>query len=323
VLLLAVVSYAAWHFGSAGPADDPTAKKSKITEVIADHAGSEAHGVMTAAENPDATQAVGAASDHVMPPTNADNTVEAQTAADERLDTGENIIGKSTAGKIQESQGYSQPDSPQNAVKDIPEGTRETDSDPAMVVASADITETDTRQVPDRPMPDQTMQAEPRPDLSSNRAENNSSHTTHEAPIGTGVAVVSIGDRLLADAATDYIRQILERHGIAVLDGITMPGVASMLENGSNTIEELLRPHARYLVFIRADYNGQRELYYMGRHDTEYQARLSVETHDMLDGRAVGPAIHASIAYTQLSVNTKVEEIIRPKFGPTADDLKE
>ncbi len=83
-----------------------------------------------------------------------------------------------------------------------------------------------------------------------------------------------------------------------------------------------LRPHARYLVLIRADYNGQRELSYMGRHDTEYQARLSVETHDMLDGRAIGPAIHTSIGYTQLSVNAKVEEIIRPKFGPIAGDLE-
>ncbi len=61
----------------------------------------------------------------------------------------------------------------------------------------------------------------------------------------------------------------------------------------------------------------------MGRSDTEYQARLSVETSDMLDGRAVGAAIHTSIGYTQLSVNAKVEEIIRPKFAPTAGNLKE
>ncbi len=146
---------------------------------------------------------------------------------------------------------------------------------------------------------------------------------TPEPAIGTGVALVSVGEILLADTAADYVRATLERHGIAVLDGMAIAGVANMLENGGGAIEELIRPHARYLVFIRADFTGERDLYYMGRHDTEFQARLNLETRDLLDGRPVGPGVHSSIGYTQLSVEGKVEDLLRPKFGRIAGDLKE
>jgi len=144
-----------------------------------------------------------------------------------------------------------------------------------------------------------------------------------EPPVGTGVALVSIGEPILADSAADYVRRTLERHGIAVFDGMAIPGVADMLENGGGALQQLVRPQARYLVFIRADFTGERELYYMGRYDTELQARLNLETHDLLDGRVIGPAVHASIAYTQLSVEDKVADLLRPKFGRTAGNLTE
>ncbi len=144
-----------------------------------------------------------------------------------------------------------------------------------------------------------------------------------EATIGSGVALVSIGEILLADTAADYVRQALERHGIAVLDGMRISGVAAMLEDGGGNIEELIRPHARYLVFIRADFTGERELHYMGRYDTEFQARLSLDTHDLLDGNPVGPGVHTSIGYTRLSVEGKVDDLLRPKFGRIASELTE
>lgn len=345
VFLLAAASYAAWYFGSADPAGDPTATTSEVAGVVADPGGTGTRGLVTGEEHPAATGAAATASDQAAPPatvekpveaqaatelkpTSGENLVETQTVTDANLDTGETTVGESTAGEIPEPRDYAQTDSSQNTVKVVPEGTRGSDYSPATAGVSLAATEQDTSQAPEQTMPaqrrpEQTVRDEPRSAPSNDRAANNSARTPREAPIGTGVALVSIGDRLLADAASDYIRQILERHSISVLDGIAVPGVAGMLENGGGAIEELLRPHARYLVFIRADYSGQRELYYMGRSDTEYQARLNVETHDMLDGRAVGAAIHASIGYTQLSVNAKVEEIIRPKFAPTAGNLKD
>jgi len=158
---------------------------------------------------------------------------------------------------------------------------------------------------------------------STDRAEAYSSPPPPRPTIGTGVALVSIGESLLADTAADYVRQTLDRHGIGVFDGMAISGVAKVFEGGGGTIEELLRPHARYLVFIRADFTGERELYYMGRYDTEFQARLSVETRDLHDDRPAGPGIHASIGYTHLSVETKVSDLLRPKFGRIAGDLSE
>lgn len=139
--------------------------------------------------------------------------------------------------------------------------------------------------------------------------------------VGTGVALISIGEVLLADSAADYVRQVLSRRGIAVIDGMTIPGVAERLNSGGGEIRSLIRPVARYLVYIRADFTSERELYYMGRPDIEIQSRLNLETHDLLDGRPMGEGVHASVGYTSLSVETKVQELLRPRFGPVAARL--
>ena len=200
----------------------------------------------------------------------------------------------------------------------IPEDQSELDFDPDTAVAS--VTETDMGNEPGLPAFD-----EPRSDPSVNH--NEASRSPPPAPvapvIGTGVALVSVGEILLADTAADYVRATLERHGIEVFDGMGIAGVAGMLENGGGAIEELIRPHARYLVYIRADFTGERELYYMGRYDTELQARLNLETRDLLNSKTIGPGVHSSVGYTRLSVEGKVEDLLRPKFGRIAADLKE
>lgn len=139
--------------------------------------------------------------------------------------------------------------------------------------------------------------------------------------IGTGVALVSVGEVLLADSAADYVRQVLSRQGIAVIDGMSIPGVAERLNSGGGEIRSLIKPVARYLVYIRADFTSERELYYMGRPDIEIQSRLNLETHDLLDGRPMGEGVHATVGYTSLSVGTKVQELLRPRFGPVAARL--
>jgi len=171
--------------------------------------------------------------------------------------------------------------------------------------------------------PAQPLYDEQQTNASVVRMEASSSQPPLEPTIGTGVALISIGETLLADAAADYVRQELDRLGIPVVDGMAISGVINVLESGGGTLQEVLRPYARYLVFIRADSTGERQLYYMGQYDTEYQARLNLETSDLLDGRSIGPGIHASIGYTQLSVEGKVEDLLRPKFRPVAGDLSE
>jgi serine/threonine protein kinase len=195
-----------------------------------------------------------------------------------------------------------------------------TDVVPDDATAVASIGDADIGNNPDYPGHD-----EPPTDPVFNYTESSPSAPTLPvaAVIGTGVAVISVGEILLADTAADYVRSTLERHGIKVFDGQGIAGVANMLENGGGAIEELIRPHARYLVFIRAEFTGERELYYMGRYDTELQARLNLETRDLLNSRTIGPGVHSSIGYTRLSVEGKVEDLLRPKFGRIAGDLKD
>jgi hypothetical protein len=147
-----------------------------------------------------------------------------------------------------------------------------------------------------------------------------------EPTIGTGVALISVGESLLGCAASDYVRQALQNRGVEVFDGMTIPGVAAVIEGGGDgvgSLQDLLKPHARYLIVIRADYTGDRELTYLGRYDREFQARLHLVAHNLLDGRPLGPGIHTPIGYTQLTVDRKVAELLRPKFRKIAGRLQE
>lgn len=149
-------------------------------------------------------------------------------------------------------------------------------------------------------------------------------HQTQQQPvIGTGVALVSVGETLLSGAVSDYVLRALQTRGVEVFDGMTVAGVAAMVEGGGEggSLQDLLRPHARYLLVVRADYTGDRELRYMGRYDREYQARLHLVAHDLLDGAPLGPGIHAPIGYTQLTVDRKVSDLLRPKFRKIAGNL--
>ena len=230
------------------------------------------------------------------------NSIVQEPAADEKLDVQNNTPADFEPG-------YSDA---------IPESSGEGGFDSETAVAS--VTETEISPGTEDPTYDE-YQTDPSPIRTE--AARSTPPIPVEPAIGTGVALVSIGEILLAETAADYVRGSLERHGIVVIDGMAIPGVASTLETGGGAIDELIRSHARYLVFIRADFTGERELNYMGRYDTEFQARLNLETRDLLDGRQVGTGVHSSIGYTQLSVENKVEELLRPKFGRIAGDLKE
>ncbi|MCD4749236.1 MAG: protein kinase [Thermoanaerobaculales bacterium] len=147
------------------------------------------------------------------------------------------------------------------------------------------------------------------------------------AQVGHGVALILLGEPLLANAAADYVRENLDRRGLEVFDGSGLPGVMDIIENGpeedGSTLAKLVRPHARWVVVVRADSMGERELFYQGRYDIEYQARLHVVGHDLKSLRPVGRGIHVPIGYTHLSVERKVEELLRPRLKPLAGKIAE
>ena len=289
VVLIAGVGYAAWHFGIATD-----------TEIMALQ-DKDKFGVVV--RNDTATV--------------IENATEPEAVAEELSKTSVNVSDEVITGDAEAEVTTSNTEAEVTTgyAEALPENLDEPTFDSE--IAQATLTDPDISTDVTQPGYD-----EPQINSPAEQVAAYSPPPTPEPVIGTGVALVSVGEILLADSAADYVRQTLERHGIAVLDGMAIAGVANMLENGG-AIEELIRPHARYLVYIRADFTGERELYYMGRYDTELQARLNLETRDLLDGRPIGSGVHSSIGYTRLSVEGKVEELLRPKFGRIAGDLKE
>jgi len=313
LILLAGAGYAGWNFGVVDAVRDLISGGGAETEIAAEEFTTEEFPTeeFTMEEFPTEEFTAEKFTEKAGSDYSGDivsNDTPALPAMDDPLET------EPPADEFADTQDNSQADAQTIFPEAMPATAQGSDFDSATVV----VAETDIATEVTRPGFDE-QQINP----STNRAEAYSPPPPPEPVIGTGVALVSVGDILLANAAADYVRQTLERHGIVVFDGMAISGVARVFEGGGGTIEELLRPHARYLVFIRADFTGERELYYMGRYDTEFQARLNLETHDLRDGRPVGPGVHASIGYTQLSVEAKVRELLRPKFGPIAGNLSE
>jgi len=308
LVLVAGAGYAAWQFGAVDAVRGLIADGGDETEITA--------GEITAEEITVEEITAEAGSDY--PGGIVSNDTSALPVVDNPLETG------SSADEFAEIQDTSQDTSQDISLADaqtsnpqaMPATTQGSSLDPETAIAAVAVADTST-------VVAQPLYAEQQTNSSNDRTEAHSVPPPTAPVIGTGVALVSIGETLLADTAADYIRRTLEGRGIVVFDGLAVSGVADLLESGGGAIQKLLRPYARYLVFIRADFTGERELYYMGRGDTEFQARLNLETSDLLDGRPIGKGVHASIGYTQLSVEGKVEDLLRPKFGPIAGNLSE
>lgn len=139
------------------------------------------------------------------------------------------------------------------------------------------------------------------------------------APPPQGVAVVAVGERLLAGEAGSFFEGALAEAGIRV---VAEQGLAAG-EGDPRALSEALRPHAHYLVLVEAEFLGERQLQYMGRHDTAYQARLQVRAFDLQTGTPVGGTLNERVEYTQLSVGRVVEDQLRPHLRKLRAGLSE
>lgn len=292
VVLLAVTGYAAWRFGVFDTVKTLFAGSSSSQEL------SSQASIDPSATAPDVGDSTANATD--TPP--IDDSATEDPGADEYDDVERKAQGITAPGattlEAEQQTTSAQPPKSESRFESVVSG---------MTTGSNTVNQRVSEASPDRshqsPPKDQTTSVQP--------------------AIGTGVALVGAGEHLLSDAASDYVRKALQKRGIKVIDGLSVPGVAAAVESGgeSGSLQELLQPHARYLLVVRADYIGDRELQYMGRYDREYQARLHLVAHDLLDGTPLGPGIHVPIGYTQLTVDRKVSDLLRPKFRKIAGNL--
>lgn len=137
----------------------------------------------------------------------------------------------------------------------------------------------------------------------------------------SGVAILATGEQLLAETAADYVRESFSRRGVTLEDARTFAGVSAAADagpSGAGSVMDLLRPHVRYLVVVRAEYTGDRPLDYSmdrtWRTDVEFQGRLHVTAHDLHTGRPLGLGAHGPIGYTHLTVEDHVADFLRPRI---------
>jgi len=134
------------------------------------------------------------------------------------------------------------------------------------------------------------------------------------APAPRGVVVVGFGEPLLAGEAERFVERSLGDAGVLVVDEKAIPEVAQALDNGAGPADlaQAFSGRIHYLVTVRAEFVGERQLQYMGRSDTAYQARLQVRSVDLQTGTTVGPTLNERVEYTQLNVGRAVEAQLRP-----------
>jgi serine/threonine-protein kinase len=134
-------------------------------------------------------------------------------------------------------------------------------------------------------------------------------------PPKLGVAVVAVGEPLLASEAEAYLEAALARVNAIVIDENTLPSVGRLLggEQGPprGAVREALRPHASHLILVRAEYLGDRPLRHIGGGDLAYQARLGAVALDLDSGQMVGQAFSRKVEYTHLTVERVVSESMR------------
>ncbi len=136
------------------------------------------------------------------------------------------------------------------------------------------------------------------------------------APPPRGVAVVTVGETLLAGAADAFVQDALVRAGATLVDESSLPAVADLFSGDQppprGALREALEPHARHVILIRAEYLGERPLAYMGRYDTAFQARLTAAAIEVATGQVVGPPLSRQVEYTHLTVERVAAETLRP-----------
>ncbi|MEE4270772.1 MAG: protein kinase [Thermoanaerobaculales bacterium] len=135
------------------------------------------------------------------------------------------------------------------------------------------------------------------------------------AAADSGTVVLAVGDRLLAAEAEVYVKGRLERAGVDIVDVTSIPGLEGFIDTearpGPERVRAIIRPHARFMVPIRVQLVGSREVVYMGQRDVVHQARVNLTAVDLASGRRLGRAADVTIEFTELNAREKVEEGLR------------
>ena len=142
----------------------------------------------------------------------------------------------------------------------------------------------------------------------------------------SGVAVAAIGDRAVLGAVSSVLRSEAEGAGLEVVDAHTLPSTEDMLQGRPATrdlVAQLRDDGYAVLMLARIEPTGQRELSYYGRHDTSFQARVTVTAYDLATGKPFGAPQTGSMSYTSINVDSESEDVVAPLARAAARMIRE
>ena len=146
--------------------------------------------------------------------------------------------------------------------------------------------------------------------------------TTPPKPVSQAVppkvAVVSLGDRALADAARQLIEERLLAEGFDVLDTSVIGGVEGRDLPG---VFQALRREATMLVVVRADPLGSENLAYYGQSSTVYTANLSVRSYLIGERKPLGAGFREKVMFATLNMDEKAGEAVTPRLRQIVAEL--
>ncbi len=138
---------------------------------------------------------------------------------------------------------------------------------------------------------------------------------TAQAQEASGIAVVAVGEPVIATAAGQYLASRLVKAGFQVLTERDFPSLDRVLSRtkGPSTGEIVNHLHgsARAAIVLRATYLGSRPLMYMGQTDQAFQSRLDVLCIDLDSGAELMPAWTKTIEYTRVRTDRTAAKSLR------------
>ena len=141
------------------------------------------------------------------------------------------------------------------------------------------------------------------------------------------VAVIGVGETLLAAEVEKAIEASLAEDGLAVVDERGLLAVEELLGDRSGPLSlavvEALRPHAGSLVLVRVEYLGNRPLYYMERSDATFQSRVIVTVIDLDSGDPGETLVNTRVEYTRFNAERVGERSVRKKLRRLSELVQE
>jgi len=141
----------------------------------------------------------------------------------------------------------------------------------------------------------------------------------------TGIAVVGVGDPVIADPMTHEIEQALRTARPPLVDKRFIGNFRQYVDGEEIDLAGLAGPAAeagvRYLVVARALPAGSRELQFYNRYETAWTVQLEARTFDLQLGREIGASPLEQIEYTSLNATERARRSVQPWLSGLRDQF--